>query len=234
MIPLWTAISLGLVSSLHCMGMCGPIAGALPLNKRTYFTVWSGIGAYNLGRLTTYMSLGALFGLMGTALVTAGLQQTISLTLGVLFLLSVLIPLFGKRTIPLESLAYRGVGRLMGRFRKLFGKHDWEGLFFIGLLNGLLPCGMVYLALAGAVATGSWDGGVLYMLLFGSGTLPVMIGVTWAGRFITSGTRANLRKLIPVFVAVLGVLFILRGLNLGIPYLSPELAPLGSGITECE
>lgn len=233
MIPFWTALSLGLISGLHCMGMCGPIALSLPLKKRTYFTVWSGISAYNLGRITTYGILGGLFGLLGTALVTISLQQTLSIVLGMIFLLSVMIPALGKKTIPLESWAYKAVGKLMSAFKNLFKKNNWESLFFIGALNGLLPCGMVYLALAGAISTGSPDGGILYMILFGAGTLPVMIGVTWGGKFISSETRNKLKVLVPVTITLLGILFILRGLNLGIPYISPELAPLGEGTSDC-
>lgn len=215
------------------MGMCGPIALSLPLKKRTYFTVWAGISGYNLGRLTTYMILGALFGLLGTAFVTANLQQTLSLALGILFLVSVLGSIIGKNTVPLESKAYKVVGKLMNKFKGLFKKNNWESLFFIGILNGLLPCGMVYLALAGAISTGSWDGGAIYMLLFGAGTLPVMIGVTWLGKFISQQARNKLRVLIPIMISIMGILLILRGLNLGIPHISPELIPIGEGTTEC-
>ena len=233
MIPFWTALSLGLVSGLHCMGMCGPIAGALPIQKRTYLTVWAGITGYNLGRISTYMILGGLFGLLGTALITVSLQQNLSIGLGVIFLLSVILPAVGKKTVPLESWAYKAVAKLMGKFKSLFKKNSWESLFFIGVLNGLLPCGMVYLALVGAIATGSWDGGVIYMLLFGVGTLPVMVGVTWAGKFISVSLRNKLKVMVPVIISIMGILFILRGLNLGIPYISPELVPLGEGATEC-
>lgn len=233
MIPYWTAISLGLISSLHCMGMCGPIAASLPLKKRTYFTVWAGISGYNLGRITTYMTLGAIFGLLGTAFITANLQRALSVSLGTIFLLSVIVPALGKKTVPLESWAYKSVGKLMSTFKSLFKKNNWESLFFIGILNGLLPCGMVYLALAGAIATGSWDGGAVYMILFGAGTLPVMIGVTWAGKFISLKLRNKLKLLVPVMIVFLGILFILRGLNLGIPYLSPELIPLNEGAADC-
>lgn len=179
------------------------------------------------------MTLGALFGLLGAAFITANLQRTLSVFLGTIFLLSVIIPVIGKKTVPLESWAYKAVGKLMSKFKSLFKKNNWESLFFIGVLNGLLPCGMVYLALAGAIATGSWDGGAIYMVFFGAGTLPVMIGVTWAGKFISLKLRNRLKILVPVMIAFMGILFILRGLNLGIPYISPELIPLNEGTVDC-
>jgi uncharacterized protein len=106
---------------------------------------------------------------------------------------------------------------------KLFAAHGYNSLLFIGLLNGLLPCGLVYMALAGAVGTGSIPMAVLFMILFGLGTAPVMMAIPYAAKFISMGARNHMRKAVPVIVTCMALLLILRGLNLGIPYISPKV-----------
>ena len=100
---------------------------------------------------------------------------------------------------------------------------------FIGLLNGFLPCGLVYVALAGAITTGGWVMGGLYMVTFGLGTLPVMLAVSLAGRLLGTGFRTKLTRLVPIAGTVLAMLFILRGLSLGIPFVSPTPAKTDTG-----
>ena len=97
-----------------------------------------------------------------------------------------------------------------------------SSLFTIGVLNGLLPCGFVYVGIAGAVSTVNWLTGALYMTMFGLGTFPVMFATAVFGKIINVNLKRRVSKLIPVFAVVLALLFILRGLNLGIPYLSPK------------
>ncbi|KAB1064716.1 sulfite exporter TauE/SafE family protein [Salibacter halophilus] len=234
MIPYWTAISLGLISSLHCMGMCGPIAMAIPVKRQSKLQVATGAAIYNAGRISTYMILGLLFGLLGKTFFTAGVQRGVSIGLGIVFLLAVIIPRLTNAKIPLEKTAYKVVGRLMGRFKKLFKTHSAESVYSIGVLNGLLPCGMVYLALAGAISTGGWSEGAIYMLFFGMGTLPLMLSATMAGSLFSASVRTKFRKAIPVLIGVMGVLLILRGMNLGIPYVSPEIEFVNPAITECD
>ena len=107
------------------------------------------------------------------------------------------------------------------------------GIFMIGFANGFLPCGMVYLAIAGALGTGSVQGGILFMLLFGLGTIPLMLSVTWFGIVINLNIRNIVRKVTPFFIAFIGVMLILRGLNLNIPYLSPLLESTSGKIVPC-
>ena len=87
---LWTAFSIGLLGSLHCIGMCGPIAFALPLNRQNNFQASLGGLTYNLGRLLTYFLLGSLFGVLGFGFALAGAQQWISIVVGV-FMISTVI-----------------------------------------------------------------------------------------------------------------------------------------------
>ena len=95
-------------------------------------------------------------------------------------------------------------------------------MLFIGIVNGLLPCGFVYVGVAGAIAAGDVLSGVLYMALFGMGTIPVMFVTSVAGNFISLGVRQRLTKIIPLLAILLAVIFILRGLSLGIPYIGPS------------
>jgi len=104
----------------------------------------------------------------------------------------------------------------------------------IGFLNGFLPCGLVYMAIFGAIATGNALQGSLYMALFGLGTIPLMTSAIYLGNFLNVQVRQRIRKAIPVFVAVIAGLFILRGLGLGIPYVSPKpIAETVSAEMEC-
>ncbi len=222
------AISLGFLGSFHCIGMCGPIALALPLGRESAFMRVSGGITYNAGRIFTYGIFGWLFGLLGKSFVIGGYQQTLSITLGVIILLTVLFPAKLSSGIGLTKVMLPIVTKLKSLLGKLFSKKSFSSLFFIGVLNGLLPCGLVYLGIAGAIATGGVWKGSLFMMFFGIGTLPAMLAVSLAGNIISVEWRNKIRKAVPVFVVVMACLLILRGLNLGVPYVSPEL-----GKTDC-
>lgn len=222
MFDLYTAFTIGLVGSLHCIGMCGPIAVALPLGKRKWIQKAGGALLYNTGRSLTYGVLGALFGLLGKGIYMAGFQQWASIILGMAMILGVVFPFVFKNQLNTDKLLNGYAAGIISRFRGLFGNQAYHNLFIIGLLNGLLPCGLVYVAVAGALNTGDVMLGILFMLVFGIGTIPVMFSISLAGNVISAGIRQRVNKLIPYMVVVLGILFILRGLALGIPYISPK------------
>lgn len=215
------ALMTGLIGSLHCIGMCGPIAIALPLGHKSWFSKVLGGITYNLGRVLTYALLGALFGIVGQGLEMVGLQQWTSISMGSLMILSVIFPALFHGKIQFERLLYGFTGKLKSAFRRLFTLSSLPSLFLIGLLNGLLPCGLVYVAIAGAINTNHPWPGVLYMTLFGLGTIPVMLLIPLIGNLIGNSIRRRFRHLLSVFIVLLGILFILRGLSLGIPYISP-------------
>ncbi len=221
---LWTAITLGFLGSFHCVGMCGPIALALPLNQNSYLTKVTGVLLYNLGRMFTYALLGGLFGLIGQSFIIAGYQQALSITLGIIILLMVLLPnqLFNR--FKFTSSIYSFVGKIKQQLGMLFKKKSYSSLFFIGTLNGVLPCGLVYLGIAGAIATGNSLQGSIFMATFGFGTFPAMIVLSLLGNSISINFRSKIRKVMPLFVVSMALLLILRGMNLGIPYLSPEMS----------
>lgn len=230
---LWTAFVIGFFGSLHCAGMCGPIALALPSAAgRSKIVHLTGRLLYNFGRIVSYVILGAIFGLLGQAISLAGLQQGLSIFLGILIILAVLLPSrFSSRLIPTHF--YNGIfAKIRGFFQSLFQTHSYESLLTIGFLNGFLPCGFVYLGLAGAISTGSILEGMGYMALFGLGTVPIMLGISLVGNFVQLSFRRALLKFMPVATIVLAVLFILRGMSLGIPYISPKMD--GSGQMKME
>jgi sulfite exporter TauE/SafE len=216
------AITLGFLGSFHCIGMCGPIALTIPVNRNTKFNIFAGSLIYNLGRITTYSIIGVLFGFLGKGFVLAGWQNSLSIALGISILIILIIPNISKKYFP-TSLLMRFLEKLKSKIRILFGIKTLTSLYTIGILNGLLPCGLVYMAIAGSIATGDEIKGALFMSGFGAGTLPTMMLITFVRDYITIGFRENIRKVIPVFVGVMAILLILRGLNLGIPYISPSI-----------
>jgi uncharacterized protein len=215
-----TAFALGLVGSLHCAGMCGPLALALPHAGSRLAVFFVGRLAYNLGRVITYCVLGLVFGLLGKALLLAGVQRWLSIALGV----TLLVGLFASRKLALCRPASALVEQLKSRMAALLSRHSFDALLVLGLLNGLLPCGLVYVACAGATAAGDLFNGGLYMLAFGAGTVPMMLAISLSGKLVPFSLRLKLLKAVPVAVFFLASLLILRGMELGIPCVSPVLS----------
>ncbi|WNM20376.1 sulfite exporter TauE/SafE family protein [Flavobacterium capsici] len=219
---LFTAFIFGLISSLHCIGMCGPIAMMLPVDHKNPTRKALQILTYHFGRITTYALLGLAFGLLGRGLYLAGLQQQISIAVGVLMIVIAIIP---ERTFAQYNFSkpiYKVITTLKTSLGKQFKKKTLDAMFSIGFLNGLLPCGLVYAALFGAIAMQNVGYSMFYMMLYGLGTIPLMSTVVYASNFISIPWRNQLQKVIPVVMVGLGVLFILRGMGLGIPYISPN------------
>lgn len=219
-----TSFFVGLFGSFHCIGMCGPIAIALPIPNSNNLNFVLGRLLYNLGRIATYSFLGAVFGLLGSRLVISGFQQSISITLGITIVFAVLIPAKYKAKISQHKLVQKITLPLKKGISDLFKQGTFSAMFLIGILNGFLPCGLVYVALAGAIASGDAISGTAVMILFGIGTFPTMFAATLFGKFINLNIRRKITKAIPVLAFVLGLLFIVRGMALGIPYLSPKIS----------
>jgi uncharacterized protein len=217
---LFTAVILGLVGSVHCAGMCGPLALALPVASVGPTGFALGRIAYNIGRMVTYSLLGVVFGLAGKSLLVSGLQRGVSIMLGLMLLAGIL----ASRRLALARPVMVWVGQLKSRMSAVLRRRSLASLTVLGLLNGLLPCGLVYVACVGAAATGAIVDGAKYMCAFGLGTLPMMLTISFSGRLIPASLRLRLTRAIPVTGYVLATLLILRGLSLGIPYLSPDLS----------
>jgi uncharacterized protein len=218
---LLAALTLGFLGSFHCVGMCGPIALAIPVRRSSRLGIIGGSLLYNFGRILTYSLMGLVFGLFGQGVAMAGWQGWLSVVIGILLLLTLLLQRFIR--IRTGGVAYRLLEPVKSKVRQLFGVQTPLSLLLIGLLNGFLPCGLVYLGIAGAVATGNSFQGMLFMTAFGLGTLPAMMTLTLIRNYISIRFRERIRMVVPVFVGAMAVMLILRGMNLGIPYISPSI-----------
>lgn len=217
------ALSIGFLGSFHCIGMCGPIALALPVPESSNIAFVFGRILYNVGRIISYAIMGLVFGWLGQKISLWGFQQGLSIFLGALIVFFIFLP--GKFKNKLLSLnpVQKVISPLKISIGNLFKQKSLPSFLTIGILNGFLPCGFVYMGLAGAIAVANPVTGMLVMIFFGLGTFPAMFAVSVFGKFINLGFRQKLRKLTPVFAILFAVIFILRGLNLGIPYLSPKM-----------
>ncbi len=218
---LYTAFIFGLISSFHCIGMCGPIAMMLPVDRNNQAKKTLQIITYHIGRLSAYATIGLIFGLLGKGFFLAGMQQKLSIFIGIAMIFTILIPekIFAKYNF--SKPIFKLISKIKTTLGNQFKNKSFKSLFIIGLLNGFLPCGMVYVALFGAIAMQSASFGIIYMLLFGLGTVPMMSSIVYINSYLTVPIRNKIQKAIPIIAVVLGVLFILRGLGLGIPYVSP-------------
>ena len=215
--------------------MCGPIAMMLPVDHKNPTRKAAQILLYHAGRLTAYGSLGLLFGLLGKGFYMAGLQQQMSIIAGIVMITIVMLPekVFAKYNF--SKPVYRTILKIKMSLGSQFRKRSNKALFITGLLNGFLPCGLVYAALFGAIAMHNVSFSVLYMLLYGVGTIPLMSAVVYASAFIKNPFRNTIAKVVPYAAVLIGMLFILRGLGLGIPYVSPgNLSLFVGGMADCK
>ncbi len=217
-----TAMVMGLLGSLHCAVMCGPIAIALAAQKPAFQVTML---AYHAGRITSYLVIGMLIGLVGKGLYLAGLQQFLSVLAGVMLLALYALPQALGHTFFLHRWITFFSQNLKKWIRPYFHNRSVAGRYATGVLNGLLPCGLVYVAAAGAVATGSPASGAAYMFFFGMGTLPMMLGVQLFSGKLMPMIQQKWRRVTTVVIVSMAILFIMRGMNLGIRYISPELTP---------
>ena len=215
---LWTAFIMGLVGSLHCAGMCGPIAISLPYRvglqpkEETFFKILT----YNLGRVLTYALMGLVFGFIGKSFFTMGIQKYLLIVLAIVL---ILIALF---SIDIESLSLKI--SFINKFNTFIKKKlsfsmkntTIVSFFYIGILNGFLPCGLVYMAIVASISVGSVFQAVFYMILFGFGTMPMMMALGFGGNLVSMRFRTFLRRMYPVFMIAFAVLFLLRAFKIGL------------------
>lgn len=226
-----TGLSIGALGSFHCIGMCGPIALSLPVHSGSGFHKSFSILLYNTGRALTYAMIGLIFGLLGSSLNVFGFQQWLSIIAGCLILLLLVFSTFNLGSKVANSRFNGLIKEKLSRY--LSAEKSTFSYLIIGLLNGWLPCGLVYVAIAASFALGNvWESALL-MFAFGLGTLPVMAFLMLFGKFISQRTRGLINKLVPYVIGIMAFLLILRGLNLGIPYLSPSYNEQDKKVEEC-
>lgn len=214
-----TAFAIGLFGNLHCVGMCGPIALALPVHHERAWVKSFKIFAYNAGRVFTYGMLGLLFGFIGQGFVIAGYQRWLSIASGIFILL-----LFFMPGLSYKIQSIKLISTLKNNMSSFLQRKNTPALFIFGLLNGLLPCGLVYVAIAASIATMDPIKGSLFMMTFGLATVPAMFVMSYSASLIRSRGSMGFRKISKIFVLLVATVLILRGMNLGIPYVSPSLS----------
>lgn len=222
------AFFIGLFGSVHCIGMCGPLAFSIPSFHAQWWRVVLDKVIYNMGRLLSYTLLGFLIGLLGRQLWLLGMQQGVSILSGLLIMGAGF-----SRILKLRFVQSRRLTKVLQPLNKLiaYALQHQAGHLIVGILNGFLPCGFVYIALVGAVNTGTPAASAGYMFWFGFGTFPLMLAATVSSGFVGPVIRRRINKGIPYLMVCLGIWFTLRGLALDIPYLSP--AKQASGVAVC-
>lgn len=223
---LYSALLLGLISSLHCIAMCGPIAMMLPVSQHNPEKKALQIITYHLGRLTAYAIIGGVFGFLGRGFYLAGIQQQLSIAAGIVMILIAVTPEKILARYNFSKPIFRIISSIKSTLGKRLKNQSFPSLFTIGLLNGFLPCAMVYAALFGAMASQQVLPAITYMIVFGLGTVPLMSSVVYINSWVTLSLRNKIQKIIPYAIVCLGVLFILRGLSLDICYISPSKTDL--------
>jgi uncharacterized protein len=226
-----TGFVMGFFGSLHCIGMCGPIALGLSGVSGNKTERIFHILLYNGGRSISYGFMGLILGLFGNQLAMAGYQQLLSIIAGLLILMVFVFGYYFRTQIPLLKAWNTQIQHVLGNALNKSRTHWFH--IEVGLLNAWLPCGLVYLALAASFATANAWHGSLFMMLFGLGTIPAMAGLMLAGNYISVTWRTRLNALIPYFIIGTACLLILRGLNLGIPFISPEIDTATNCVKHC-
>ncbi|WP_346882548.1 sulfite exporter TauE/SafE family protein [uncultured Algibacter sp.] len=217
-----SAIILGLLGSFHCVGMCGPIVFLLPVDRSNSWKKVTQIFSYHFGRLLAYSSIGLIFGFIGNSFSIFGLQQQLSIAIGVIMIVLAILPAHMMRKFSLVKLLYVIVQKVKTKLGVTLKKKSTNAFLTIGFFNGLLPCGLVYVAVFAAIALGNTFYGSLYLFLFGLGTIPLMTTAIYLGAILSTTVKNRIRKSIPIFIVLFGCLLILRGMGLGIPYVSPK------------
>lgn len=213
----YLAFTMGLMSSFHCISMCGPISLALPIHGQTKLKQFSGLLIYNIGRAFTYSFFGIIIGSVGSVIGWIGYLRYLSIFSGVFILLYVVCPSRFSRVLSMPGFWHKMVQNLKKGMAAMLKSKTMAGWLTLGLLNGLIPCGLVYLALISSVATGSaWNGGI-FMLIFGLGTLPAMMAVGFSRNLISPAIRSKIRKFSPIVLALAGILLVTRGMLIAYP-----------------
>lgn len=203
----WAALIMGIAGSFHCAGMCGPILIALNAGNKG-FNLFSGRVVYHGGRISMYIIMGILAGAVGKILNINGFQKQSAIVAGIVMIVLVIVIYFKPSKMQFVTIYSSGLKNI---FRKYFGSKSMIALFLLGSANGLLPCGLVYMAMAGSIAAGSIVNSAIYMFLFGLGTLPMLFGISYLSS-INKNISYQLSRITPVLLIAMGLILIWRGL----------------------
>ncbi len=221
---------MGLIGSVHCIGMCGPLTMALPFSNQKSIFKYLAMLLYHVGKISGYAFLGLIVGFFGKQVFVVDAQQRLSIIIGILMVVYVVWVYLVKLNTKFNPLQFIQVPVLKA-LSALFNKKHVFVFLILGYLNGLLPCGMVYLALGSAMSTANPMNASIFMAFFGLGTMPALLIVAMGGQYIGFTWRRKLQAALPFFIFGMGIMLILRGMNLGIPMLSPHIEL--NNVTSC-
>ena len=211
---------LGLGSSLHCVGMCGPLSLAMVGNSGSSWRLTLQMAQYHLGRILTYASLGLIAGTLGLGMQVAGIQQIVAMSAGALLITAAFAPFLVERYIYKIPIINTGVRLLSKQFGKLKNPNSFGGRLLAGALHGFMPCGMVYLALAGAISTYTPAMGSLFMLTFGLGTIPSLLAFGLSGQAVLRNHRSLFKYGQAALLFISGSLLLWKGIKMDLSILS--------------
>jgi len=201
----------------HCIGMCGGIVVAYSSTKIDHTSSWGRQTiahlAYNFGRVTTYTILGALFGLMGKAIAfTPTTKGVLFVLTGLLMVLAGLSLVGNIKFLSSAELSISKNGWFRNTFRKLINSHSLSSFYLLGMLNGIIPCGLVYSFAIFAASTASPLWGAIVMATFGLATIPALFFLGVVTKFLQKGSlRGTMLKLAAMLVIFYGFYTLYKG-----------------------
>lgn len=210
MLQIWLAFAAGLAGSFHCIGMCGGIVAAISLKDKDN-ALRGRIGSqlfYNTGRVLTYTILGAIAGLIGSSLNLLAMKAVFRWFMAGANLLVIMVGLssaLGLGALNLSTLEGSGARFLTAPLKRALAAHSPLASLPLGLVLGLLPCGLVYAPLLAAAGTGSPMTGAATMAAMGLGTVPVMLAFGTASSAISGKLRNVMLRLAGVALALMGM-----------------------------
>ncbi len=206
------------MGSLHCIGMCGPLVlASYSVKKDSGLSLFVHTFSYHAGRIGGYMLLGLIFGLLGTVAVFTDGQRILSITLGTVLVVMAVFSINPDQLISRSDLfgkVYAAINRILSA---IFAGTRNLPTVFSGLLNGFLPCGLVYIALAGSVSIGNAMGAMGFMMFFGLGTIPALLILTVSQQWVSTRIRVSLRRLYPLVSFLMGLYLLYRGIFSKLP-----------------
>lgn len=206
---IWTGFLIGLLGSWHCIGMCGPIALMIPGSKgKNRITA---ISLYHGGKILAYLSLGSVFGMVPAFIDSFKVQATITISVGILMILLALIPMLLNKMERSGFKIFSSYFNLKNKLAQALNKDKVEYSFYIGFLNGFVPCGMVYMAALGAMSQPNFIDSTLFMLFFGLGTLPLMSVFLFTAGYFKSAFQKHAPKLRMAAFLIVGLFMIWKG-----------------------
>jgi len=223
-----TAFMLGLAGSLHCIGMCSPLVMAATNLRGSHFVNRL---VYNMGRVFSYGLLGLIAATFGSLFQFNGFQQVLSSVLGVFLILAGVIGLTYLKIPFLTNFTLAFTGKIKKTFSKFLSKKSISSLALMGMLNGVLPCGLTSIAIAYCISLSTPQEGFLFMLIFGAATLPVMLGLTSVFQIFIKKLNISFHRVSTITMILLGVLLISRSILSNHHSISPDTAT--TSITVC-